>query len=525
VCGAPRQASYDAGNAFLDGLAHYRRGAGLPALSIDWGAILGAGFVERNPKAAEYLARVGIRPFQVSEALDVLGRLLLLDPGQIVAAHVDWTSLARLIPLVASGQTFAALTRAGRTSNGGHSLVSRLAAADPGERAALVEDFIVGEVGEVFGVAGAKLDRRAPLNSLGLDSLMTVELVNRMESLAGIRIPMGTLFGGPSIEELARTVLRLMEPAAAAEPDRAESATAAAELDEAPAAVPDAGHVVLLRPGGDRPPLFMFHPVGGGVTVYAALARHLATDVPLYGIESRLMRGAATQEYADVDTMVGAYAEAVRAAAPPPYRLLGFSLGGYLAARVAEALERDGAAVELVGVVEWDVRPPLTSDAQAERLLGLTMATYRFLERELGAVRSLTDQRLRLELAPLVQQVMRDGPRRSDLFLRWSADRGLIVGDVWQRWAHQYFAAIGQHCALLASGLPRPRFRAPLALWRATGGFGSGLEAWQHAGAALEHVIDGDHFALLRAPGVRVLAKQLDTILESAPGRAEAPRR
>jgi NADPH:quinone reductase-like Zn-dependent oxidoreductase/thioesterase domain-containing protein/acyl carrier protein len=522
VCGAPRQASYNAGNAFLDALAHHRRAAGLPALSIDWGTIAGAGFLERTPKTAEYLARVGLRPFQIREALEILDRLLRLDVGQIVVARVDWSSLARLIPLVAFSPTYAAVTRAGRTNEGGRSLAARVGAAEAGDRAALVEDFIVAQVGEVFGLADARLDRRAPLTSLGLDSLMTVELVNRMESLAGIRIPMATLFGGPSVEELARTVLRLMEPVRAAQVGASDSAPAAGP-DAASTPSEDAGHVVILKSASGRAPLFLFHPVGGGVTEYAVLARHLDTAVSLYGIESRLIRGA-EHEYAGIDAMVSAYAGAVREAAPPPYRLFGFSLGGYLAARVAEALERDGAAVELVGVVEWDARPPVTPAAQADRLLQLTMATYRFLERELGAVRSLPDRRLRLELVPLVRQVMRDGPQRSDIFLRWAVDSGLIVGDTLQRWAQQYLAAFGQHCALLASALPVPRLRAPLALWRATEGFGSRLESWQHAGVAVEHVVEGDHFAFLRPPGVQVLAKQLDAILQSAPGATGAPR-
>jgi len=83
----------------------------------------------------------------------------------------------------------------------------------------------VAQVGEVFGIADAKVDRTAPLTTLGLDSLMTVELVNRMESVAGVRIPMGTLFSGPSIEELAQTVLRLVLPTR--EPGDREADTAA----------------------------------------------------------------------------------------------------------------------------------------------------------------------------------------------------------------------------------------------------------------------------------------------------------
>jgi len=526
VCGAPRQSNYNAGNTFLDALAHHRRSVGLPALTIDWGAVMGAGFVERNPKTAEYLNRVGVKPFDIAEFLEIFGRMLLLDPVQIVAARVEWPALTKLIPLVASSNTYASITRDRRAAEGGHSLSARLNAADPQERTALVEAFIVAQVCEVCGIADAKVDRTAPLTSLGLDSLMTVELVNRMEGLAGIRIPMGTLFSGPSVEQLAQTVLRLL----VATPESADAATdtapGPAAANDTPNVVHDTGHVVPIRTVGDRSPLIMFHPVGGSVAVYGRLARHLSHDLALYGIESRLMRGA-QRELADIDAMVSAYVGAVREIAPPPYRLFGFSLGGYLAARVAEALEADAAPVDLVGVVEWDARGQHPPRAQADALLRLATATYRFLERELGAVRSLTDNRLRLELGPLVDEVVRAGPERSEVFLQWSLDNGLIVGDTMRTWAEQYLACFGQHLAMLGRELPRPRFRAPLAVWRAHEGFGSPLASWQHAGdVAIEHVAEGDHFALLRPPGVFVLAKQLDELLRRKPGvaRGDASR-
>jgi myxalamid-type polyketide synthase MxaB len=515
VCGAPRQGSYNAGNAFLDALAHYRQRRGLPALSIDWGAVAGAGFVERHGKTAEYLDRVGVKPFPLDEALDILGRLLLVDPGQIVVARVDWPSLARLMPVVASCNTYASLTGDRRADELSGSLVARLCAAEPGARSGLVEDFIVTEVAEVVGGMEAKIDRTAPLTSLGIDSLMTVELVNRMESLAGVRLPMAALFSGPSVRELARVVLRLLAPAL----DRPDSGAPADPTAEAAVAAPEIGHVVPIRTAGDRSPLVVFHPVGGGIGAYAALARQLPADLPLYGIESRLMRGAAT-EFADIDTMVRAYVAAVADVAPPPSRLFGFSLGGYVAARVAEALEASGSVVELVGVVEWDARPRLTVEAKTEALLRLSMATYRFLERQIGTALALTDSGLRRELGPLVERVIREGHERSDVFLRWAVDRGLIVGDTMHTWARQYLSCFGQHCALLAPDLPLPRLRAPLAVWRAHEGFGSGLASWQHAGVGIEHVTGGDHFAYLRPPGVLELAKQLDALLRQAPGVA-----
>jgi acyl transferase domain-containing protein/NADPH:quinone reductase-like Zn-dependent oxidoreductase/thioesterase domain-containing protein/acyl carrier protein len=499
VAGTPRQSAYNAGNAFLGALAHYRRAEALPALTVDWGIIRGAGFVERNQKTAEYLEKVGFDAFQVDEALRIFGRLLSSDVAQIVAARVNWQSLSRFSALVGSSATYAAMARE-RDAVGGHGSVSaRLRAAGAEERTGLVEDFIVAQVAGVFGMADGKLDRTAPLTSLGLDSLMTVELINRVDTELGLRIPMGDLLRGPSIKELAQIMLRLLIPTL----DAVDASTSPVEAN-------DAGHVVPLRATGDQPPLIAFHPAGGGVGIYAPLARALPDDVPLYGIQSRLMRGA-DREFADVDAMVSAYVAAVREVSPPPYRLFGFSFGGYLAARVAEALERDGENVDFVGVIEWDARPRETLQAQRDALLRLSVATYRFLAHDMAVVRPLPESRLHTEMGRLVDRVLGERSGRGDLYFQWAIDNGLFVSDSLQGWARLYLAGFGQHCAMIASDLPQARFQAPLLVWRAMDGFGSGVDSWQHHGAtAIEHVIEGDHFAFLRSPGVDGFAAEMD---------------
>jgi thioesterase domain-containing protein/acyl carrier protein len=512
VAGAPRQSAYNAGNAFLGGLAHYRHSAGLPALTVDWGGLRGAGFIERNQKTAQYLEKIGYRVFHVDEALEIFGRLVFLDAAQIVAARTDWHALSTLSTLIGSSPTYAAVARERNAGEGRGSVSARLRAAGADERRRLVEDFIVDQVAAVFGMADGTVDREAALTTLGLDSLMTVELINRVEREIGLRIPMGALLGGPNVKELAAAVLRLLAPTLEAlDPG---SDTAAARLDTRPA-VPahGSGHVVPLRAGGDQPAVIAFHPVGGGVGIYATFARHLPDGIPLYGVESRLMRGA-EREFADVDAMVSAYVAALRGTIHSRYRLFGFSLGGYLAARVAETLERDGEPVDFVGVIEWDARPRTTLEAQRDALLRLAVAAYRFLADDMSAVRPLSEKRLQDELGPLVDRVTGEHPGRSDLFYRWAVDNDLIVNDALREWARQYLAGFGQHCAMLSHDLPQPRFRAPLVVWRATDGFGSPVESWRHAGAiALEHVIDGDHFAWLRPPGVLALAKQMDEFL------------
>jgi hypothetical protein len=140
------------------------------------------------------------------------------------------------------------------------------------------------------------------------------------------------------------------------------------------------------------------------------------------------------------------------------------------------------------------------------------MAAYRFLAEDMGAVRPLSQTRLRTDLEPLVDRVVAGGSPRADLFHQWAVDNDLLVSDALRHWARRYLTGFGQHCAMLARARPRPGFRAPLVVWRARGGFGSALESWRHA-AAVEHVIDGDHFAFFRPPGVLTLAAQLGELL------------
>ena len=91
VWGSKGQAHYTAANHFLDLLAHYRRGLGLPAVSVNWGPWGGGGMT--SEEAQRWLGRMGVKTLPPERAIESLGVLLGAREPQIIVANVNWTRL------------------------------------------------------------------------------------------------------------------------------------------------------------------------------------------------------------------------------------------------------------------------------------------------------------------------------------------------------------------------------------------------------------------------------------------------
>ncbi|HEV7514934.1 MAG TPA: thioesterase domain-containing protein, partial [Thermoanaerobaculia bacterium] len=109
--------------------------------------------------------------------------------------------------------------------------------------------------------------------------------------------------------------------------------------------------LVPIQPRGTERPLYLVHPVGGNVLCYAELARGLGENQPVYGLQSLGLAGGAPQE--TVETMAASYVAAVKAAQPEgPYRLGGWSIGGVIAYEMAQQLRASGDEVALLALLD-----------------------------------------------------------------------------------------------------------------------------------------------------------------------------
>jgi len=215
LIGSPGQGNYVAANAFLEALAHYRRARGLPAMTINWGRLTGVGYVARHEEVGERLERLGLKGFSPDQAVAALGRLLQQNPVQMGVVRIDWQQWRKHHSASSALLSHFAGEAAADASRDAAAVVREtLLSADVAERPRLLESYIQRELGRVLRLDPSRVDLQRPLNTLGLDSLMAVELTTRIETDLAVSFPMTTLTQGANVSQLAEQLLALLTDAA-----------------------------------------------------------------------------------------------------------------------------------------------------------------------------------------------------------------------------------------------------------------------------------------------------------------------
>ena len=181
---------------------------------------------------------------------------------------------------------------------------------------------------------------------LGGHSLLAVRLFGEIERIFGRALPLATLFRAPTVGQLA-AILRQ------------------------PGHAPSWSPLVLLSGGGEQPPLFLAHAIGGNVLNYRDLARELGGDRPVYGLQALGLDGQQAP-LTRVEEMATRYLAEIRRIQPTgPYHLGGQCFGGMIALEMAQQLQSAGETVALLAMFDNEA-PGYTKALPAGRRARIT---------------------------------------------------------------------------------------------------------------------------------------------------------
>jgi NAD(P)-dependent dehydrogenase (short-subunit alcohol dehydrogenase family)/acyl carrier protein len=219
LLGSAGQGNYAAANAFLDGLAHYRRARGLCALSINWGAFTEVGLAAAQENRASRLAHRGLRSLAPQEGAEIFSELLSVTDAQVGVLPMDFRHWVSFAPHLASSTLLSELTRAARpASRGDRELRAALLEAPEEARRAQLIRYVVEQVAQVTRLDPNQIDANTAFKSLGIDSLMGLELRNRLEAALGLKLSATLIWNYPNATALGQHLSTKLAPPSPATP-------------------------------------------------------------------------------------------------------------------------------------------------------------------------------------------------------------------------------------------------------------------------------------------------------------------
>ncbi|RQH10613.1 MgcH [Okeania hirsuta] len=221
LIGSPGQGNYAAANAFMDGLAGYRRSRGLSGLAINWGAWASGGMAARL--AVEHQNRIqnsGIGEIAPKEGMYSLDLLLGNQSArsQVGVIPVEWSVLAEHWSGITKSSLLQELLQKEKLADNDTlqqkvkvEILAKLETALEEERQEILTEHIRGEVVQVLGLSSSQLpEMNLGFMEMGMDSLMAVELKNRLQNQLGTNLPETIAMEYPTIAKLSLHIEELM---------------------------------------------------------------------------------------------------------------------------------------------------------------------------------------------------------------------------------------------------------------------------------------------------------------------------
>ncbi|MBW4673438.1 MAG: type I polyketide synthase [Desmonostoc geniculatum HA4340-LM1] len=203
LVGSSGQGNYVTANAFIDALAHHRQALGLPGLSINWGPWEETGMAQRlDHRAKARLKHQGFGNISIEEGCKILQQLLLSNCPQVGVVPLNWS---RFLAQSSTNSLFLSdfQVKSRQKSPKTPRFLQQLEDTPIAERRAVLLSYVKAFVAEILGIKVAEFTHlEKGFFDLGMDSLMAMELRNRLANSLQCSLPSMVTFKYPTVKNL-----------------------------------------------------------------------------------------------------------------------------------------------------------------------------------------------------------------------------------------------------------------------------------------------------------------------------------
>lgn len=170
------------------------------------------------------------------------------------------------------------------------------------------------------------------LFDLGLDSLASLELISLIKCHLKIELSLIDILENNTLSKLSKYIYNIEKTNRL----RKESLSS-----------------VVLKKSGDHSPLFLIHPLGGGVFWYKSLVKHVSPSLPLIALQDPSLELPGSFLFNTIQEMASFYVNVILSHQPDgPYYIAGASFGATLALEVAQQLKAKKRKIAFVGMFD-----------------------------------------------------------------------------------------------------------------------------------------------------------------------------
>ena len=206
VLGNLGQANHSAANAFLDALVYERCSQGLPAASINWGPVADVGTVAKKNISVQ-LKEIGIETLIPEDVLQVFNQLFSGHSICFAVMAIRWSKLKKEwlnLPLLTNVKHYSGL----QDSQPVKAEYIKFGSDLKQIKEALTAQVCL-QITQVLSLKSVEsLDKDKGFFDMGMDSLTSVDLKNRLQSELGFSLPSTLLFDYPNVNQLIDYLLQ-----------------------------------------------------------------------------------------------------------------------------------------------------------------------------------------------------------------------------------------------------------------------------------------------------------------------------